>query len=965
MSLLSKCEFIITDDLCSGKQDDLYHFKFSYLGHGVFLVKAKGFLDEYSFKDQLQCGNLARERLTRFNSSLDYHLLWDMTEVYGISLQARRFIFVRSKQIKDIKSVGIIGANLIASTLGKMAQILISNIRFHFYRTYDEAIQKTEEHLKMRKNALKENASVATHYYSRFVHLWQKNPDFITANGFTYKSVSLPQWQYQSSDGNFKVHICVVEGSIVYSTCYGKATATDIEMGYQKLDEIIEEFGFNEENRLYSLLDLYRLTSLSLNARKILLNMERRIRPISNGAAFIPSPMLRLLYKILRRITSGSFAKWYMCDTVDDAFSLLMKHREGYNIKRDEVNNLDIQILRPDIPSDKAGMIKLIDQLYDENTQIKKKQQDNIQNITEIMSRITWDETFDPSTLLSNTTGGFSEMYYSLSMLYNDFQEIIGERMLHMQKLFESEDKYRNLINLANDIILVYQNNQIKFINSRVYQILGLNVDDVLGKSMDSYVLPEEAMRLKDYYNRRIKGEDLPWIYEVSFIHKDGHKVPVSMSVGKIFYENSPAILVIARDISERKKNEEELEQYRNHLEEIVKHRTLQLQKEINERKVAQESDRLKSAFLSNMSHEIRTPMNAIISFTEYLKDPTINLQQRNEYIRYIQSSGESLLNLINDIIDISKIEAQQLRIHNSNFMVNSLLSELQKYYDSIRKEHKKDIEIRLVIPQPKQNVALYSDKNRLKQILSNLLDNALKFTDCGFIEFGYRFEQDLIIFHVKDTGIGIPDDKKSLIFKRFGKIEAAGRNQSGTGLGLAISQQLAKLLNGSITVKSKVGEGTYFEVKLPYISHNDQPGVLPISTEKAALSEYNWQNITILIAEDEELNYRVLEIALKKTGVTLLRAKNGQEAVNLILAPPKNIDIILMDIQMPIMDGYEAVKIIKKHRPEIPVIAQTAFALLDEQKRCLSLGFDDYVSKPIRTPELFAKINFLLNQVY
>ncbi len=303
---------------------------------------------------------------------------------------------------------------------------------------------------------------------------------------------------------------------------------------------------------------------------------------------------------------------------------------------------------------------------------------------------MTWDESYEIPRQAYEIKSPFYEIYNYLSVLFQDFKEIIQDKHYHTQRLIESEDKYRNLINLANDVILVFQEDTVKFLNSRVEQVMGYKPEEIIGKNMDDFVAPEEIERLRDYHIRRIRGDEIPWIYETVFLHRDGHRVPVSMSVGIIQYENKPASMVIARDNTHKKKTEEELERYRNHLEEIVKQRTIQLQKEINERKIAEESDRLKTAFLSNMSHEIRTPMNAIISFSNFLKESDIDQAQRVEYINYIISSGQSLLNLINDIIDISKIEAKQLNVQKTHCRINTILDELYKLFEESRKSIKK-----------------------------------------------------------------------------------------------------------------------------------------------------------------------------------------------------------------------------------------------------------------------------------
>jgi CheY-like chemotaxis protein len=327
--------------------------------------------------------------------------------------------------------------------------------------------------------------------------------------------------------------------------------------------------------------------------------------------------------------------------------------------------------------------------------------------------------------------------------------------------------------------------------------------------------------------------------------------------------------------------------------------------------------------------------------------------------VNYIQSSGESLLNLINDIIDISKIEAKQINIHKVNCAINPILDELFTLFEDMRKNRGcTGYKISIKISDDK-NLIIKTDPYRLKQILSNLLHNAMKFTETGTIEFGYEVIGKRIVFFVKDTGIGIPTDKIGFIFERFGKLETSGKNKGGTGLGLAISQNLAKLLGGKLTVESVLGKGSTFYLDIPFIEE-DHETVIITTPDYIEKESYNWGSKKVIIAEDEELNFKVLQIALQKTGIEIIRASNGQEAIDAVLMNP-DVHIILLDIQMPLIDGYEALTRIKQINFHIPVIAQTAFAMIEEKESCIRIGFNDYISKPIKIPELLRKIDKLI----
>ena len=377
----------------------------------------------------------------------------------------------------------------------------------------------------------------------------------------------------------------------------------------------------------------------------------------------------------------------------------------------------------------------------------------------------------------------------------------------------------------------------------------------------------------------------------------------------------------------------------------------------------AEESDRLKSMFLSNMSHDIRTPMNAIVGFSEMLQDPDLTRDERNRFLEIIINSGDALLRLINDIIDISKIEAGQLKIIKSDFSLNEMLSDLYlSFSEEISRNKLYDIKLILSKQHPEKDFMIHSDIVRFIQMFSNLLGNALKFTDKGCIEFGYTIPDPKVFrFFVRDTGIGIPADKTDLIFLRFGQIEETQeRNKGGTGLGLTISKSLAELLGGAMWVESEVGLGTTFFFTLPLASgmtENTQPseGMLELSNVPI-----DWSDKVILVAEDVDSNFFLIQTILNKTGVHLLWAKNGQEAHEMC-RNNYDIDLVLMDIQMPIMSGYDATREIKKIRPSLPVIAQTAYAMSGEKEKTMEAGCDDYIPKPLKKRELLFKIHRFL----
>jgi len=401
-----------------------------------------------------------------------------------------------------------------------------------------------------------------------------------------------------------------------------------------------------------------------------------------------------------------------------------------------------------------------------------------------------------------------------------------------------------------------------------------------------------------------------------------------------------------------------ELEKHRNNLEYLIKIRTKDLEIALQK---AEESDKLKTAFLSNVSHEIRTPMNAIIGFAELLLKPDYTDAEKNEFKDQVIFNANTLLRLIDDILDIAKIEANQITIRYENYDLNQLLEDIYMIFQKQILDYNKKITLNLNKPSHSKPFIIKTDKIRLNQVMSNLIGNAIKFTDEGSVSFGYKIIQDTneILFHVKDSGIGISKDMQEVIFNRFRKVSFnSSKLYRGTGLGLFITKSLIDLLNGKIWVESEENKGSSFFFKIPYLPFDEKIENENIIKTKL-LPEVDFGGKSILVAEDEDSSYLFIEKSLRKTNANLIRAFNGEEAVNIL--KDNNIDLILMDMQMPVMNGYRATQIVKKINKNIPVIAQTAFAMAEQKEKIFKIGCDDYLAKPLNSNEL---INTILKYI-
>jgi signal transduction histidine kinase/CheY-like chemotaxis protein len=372
----------------------------------------------------------------------------------------------------------------------------------------------------------------------------------------------------------------------------------------------------------------------------------------------------------------------------------------------------------------------------------------------------------------------------------------------------------------------------------------------------------------------------------------------------------------------------------------------------------AEESDRLKSAFLANMSHEIRTPMNGILGFSDLLKNPDLKGDKQQEYIGIIEKSGMRMLNIINDIVDISKIEAGLMKLHINESNINEQIEYIYAFFKPEVEEKGMMLSFRNSLPA--KAAIIQTDREKVYAVLTNLVKNAIKFSDKGTIEFGYDKKGDYLEFYVKDTGIGIPKQRQEAIFNRF--IQADSENKTakqGTGLGLSISKAYVEMLGGKIWVESEEGKGSIFFFTLPYITESEEK--IDIQNKFASSTENNMidpeiSGLKVLIAEDDEISNSLITIMLDPLSTEIIAVKNGAEAIEMCRNNP-DIDLIMMDIQMPVIDGYLATKQIRQFNNDVIIIAQTAFGLSDDRERAIEAGCNDYIAKPIKKAELLALI--------
>jgi len=511
--------------------------------------------------------------------------------------------------------------------------------------------------------------------------------------------------------------------------------------------------------------------------------------------------------------------------------------------------------------------------------------------------------------------------------------------------LRESEEKFRLIAENTSDGIAIFSaEKQLIYVSPAYVKQLGYDETYEFNRTSEfpySNIHPDDRDDLYARLLNAISLKESGLIYSYRVRHKDGHYIWREDNA-KFKYDDSGdyhGSYVVCRDISDRKKAEQEL---------------------ITAKNRAEESDRLKSAFLANMSHEIRTPMNGILGFAELLKEPNLTGEDQQKYIGIIEKSGDRMLNIISDIVSISKIESGQMEVSISETNVREKLETL---YNLNKPEvDKKGLNLLVRFDLPLKESIVKTDGEKLDAILTNMIKNAIKYTKKGSIEFGCEKKDHYLEFFVKDTGDGINQQQKEIIFERFRQgSDLINKYNEGTGLGLSISKAYVEMLGGKIWVKSEEGSGSVFYFTIPFNPVLAEE-IVPENISYGLAEEKQSKKLNILVAEDDETSEMFISIAVKTYGNEFFKAKTGAEAVALCR---KNnaINLVLMDIRMPGMDGYEATRQIRQFNKEVVIIAQTAYGLTGDREKAIEAGCNDYISKPISVTSLRELIHKHFNQ--
>lgn len=658
----------------------------------------------------------------------------------------------------------------------------------------------------------------------------------------------------------------------------------------------------------------------------------------------------------------------------------LANYRRSYDLYKEvgdvigqsfSLNNIGLVLLNQE---DYAGAVDFLKKSLDLKTQMADtlKMATTYNSLGKTYQKVKRSDLALRSLKLAASYYSAAKNSYGIADSYNAIADVYNS--------LGSYTRAKEYIDKAKELINPNETSNLSLDNLKLQSDYYLGIGNYL-KSRE--LLADYIKRYQEVRNTLVNNQiaELSFMYESDRVNQEKHLLEMNLAIERlrvqkamikqyaiaffaiIFFVLLVVSLLFARNYKRKGAELEalntELNHINSHLETIVDSRTHDLLETL---KKAQESDKQKSAFLANMSHEIRTPLNGILGFSKLLTDDSLTSSERNEYVGLINRRGRNLLQIVNDIINISLIDSGKVQVNNISFNLNQLMYDIYNVFTSSDYDKRKPgIELKLSLSLSDSRSMIVSDPNRIEQVVSNIIDNAFKFTVHGEIEYGYTVQpNNTIKFFVRDTGPGIPPEKVDIVFKRFNRTdEELAQGYTTTGLGLPICQGLVKLLNGKIWFETEVDLGTTFFFTIPFI-----PGKSENSSyvSRSSVQNISFKGRVILVVEDDLISYQFIEALLRPTEAKILHAKNGEDAIEIVKIR-SDIDLVVMDMRLPFIDGYEATVRIKSINPHMSIIAQTANAMSYDKEKCIGVGCDDYMPKPIDPDEFLRIVAFHLKK--
>jgi len=911
-------------DLQYISKDKTYEVYFNQVDYNLFKIRSIGNLRE---ADAKSIEKIITNILIKSEDILPKQKIYfinDISKLKRPKLDAVNYIFSKIKLYQNLGGILVVGTSPLIKIALTASSHFIKEFLLKFFKTEEDAFE---------------------FYYSFLsVNIKYVNKHFNKVDGkytITFKFNNSTSEFYMEFDGE----------DIITTKPLGVADAQGILMAFEKFDnEIYPEILKNK--KYYRIHDFTNYEASSGNASTVFIRwLKEHINDMHllifcglNKKNTILVKLGRLLFKEKQKII--------VVDTIEDAYTTIYRHKNKQKLKFEK--RIDIEFKLPERTEDLQDLVQY---LLQENKELKNIITTSSETLFDLFSDMTWpkERLKKLDFRKKQISEPFENLMDTIEVIYNDLQDLIISRDEEHKKNKLLEERYRKIMQVMPKVAIrgYNKNLEIFFWNDAGNEIFGITSKEAIGQRLNDIYICKNCIKLieeavKQAIINKTTGEFLRSGQQVLFDNDDNKIVIYSIHTSLFDNEGEQIFFSLDFDLTKQYEIEEELRKHKENLEELVKEKTFELEIEKDK---AEESDRLKSAFLANMSHEIRSPMNTIIGFSDLLENEDLSSEKKLKYINLIRTSGNNLLNIINDIVDISKIEAGQINIKKEKFDLCQILESINKEY-SFQFKNITEIKFNILKCDEDEHIILYSDINRIKQILANLINNAIKFTHKGLIELSYQKTNNKITICIKDTGIGLTKEQKQFIFSRFRQAdEKISREYGGTGLGLTISKNLAEILGGNIYVESELNKGSSFFLELPY--NKELVKIEPSKKIIVKTKKINLNKRKILLVEDDMSSALLMIELLEEKGSIVTHCKRGKNAVELF-NKNQQFDLILLDIQLPDIDGYEITKQIRTKNKDIPIIAQTAFAMLNEKEQILNSGFNDYLSKPIKKDKLF-----------
>ncbi|MEA3443458.1 MAG: ATP-binding protein [Bacteroidota bacterium] len=919
-------------DLLYESPESEYAVKVEHVSDNIFRVIMNGYLD---FESNLYYSGIIEMVLLRFREAYDNEqvlFIEDVSNLSGINNDAANY---SEKKLLDWPNYGgcfFIGADYqyrkYIEKLQKVQPALLFQICNNEQEAFDAIIKfNSSGSFKPLQNSIEENIT------------GKQSPSF-EIPGTKNKNTGESVWEINTSDNHFTGKISMLENNVVHSKLQGYVRQNDVANYIRFIENLIEAFDIRSKQYSH-IIEMKGINGVSRQAKTLVKNAIIRIEILPSILFFIDPPKAILnTLNILTTLFPGKLNYCKIEKSFDTAFKLLQLPK----MKLPEVETKNKELIKKQLTTINEKQTN--DATKEQLEEIIKNQEQRISELSEMVRNVSFNGTKKVRTPKINPGDPFYELFNAVGLMQSYYAESINDTKYDFESLRDHLGLLQQFANHSKEASLLVQSGRIRYANTAFSQLIGSEKSIIEDKLLTQLIIPDDKGKIESLLEKIESGDETPQNIHISVISETGKSKAVSIRIIQLKYKTQTSALLYFEQAKKRASSD--------------MHQTLQPAKATVQRQrigpYVSEGEGLKFSFLANISHEIRTPMTAIVGLAEFLTSPVISPQSIEEYVNLIKFNANSLLIMLNDLIDIASLESGEVNISNKLCNVNQILDAVYSRFSKFQYDTgNKNIVLKLNNFVDPSDISLMSDSDRIVQILSNLLSNSFKFTHKGIIEFGvFSITDERVRIFVRDTGIGIDPEKFEMIFENFKQVdESRTREHSGIGLGLAISQKIAYLLDGHIWVASKKGEGSTFYFELP----RPDPASLPSIESKIAKDEnLLWKEKTFLIVDDVDSSYQLLESILRKSKVKTLWAKDGEKAIG--ICKKENVDLVLMDIQLPNIDGLEATRQIKELYPNMPIIAQTAYFQEEDRYNIELAGCDDYIPKPIEKEILIDIIN-------